>query len=443
MRPICAWMIAALALLLPADSLHAEVVYSWRDCVIEARKNHPDLKAARAKIEQARASYGIARSVYLPQINVSVGMTRSYNEYNETDAESSSQSSSSVFGSGVSNSGTTTDSYSYGFTARQLVFDGLKSVYDIRYSRAKVAEAEYQYRGVSASVRLDLRTAFVQLLKAQDLIVITEEIVKLRKKNSDLVHMRYKAGREHRGAYLVARANLSQAEFEHAQALRNVIIARRQLVKEMGLQTYYPIAARGELEPAPYGKTPDFVELVRANPLMRKAITQKESARFNRDAALANLSPRIDLFGGANRSGSRWAPQNYGWHIGIEATYPLFEGGKSYYQAKKAQAELKQVIADALGTQEKLLVQLELRWNALMNETDRIKVQGDFLKASEERSRIAEMQYNVGFVQFDNWIIIVDDFVRAKKNLLEAKTSALLAEAEWMYARGEMLSYDR
>jgi len=39
--------------------------------------------------------------------------------------------------------------------------------------------------------------------------------------------------------------------------------------------------------------------------------------------------------------------------------------------------------------------------------------------------------------------IIVDDFVRAKKNLLEAKTSALLAEAEWMYARGEMLSYDR
>jgi len=306
-----------------------------------------------------------------------------------------------------------------------------------------VAEAEYQYRGVSASVRLDLRTAFVQLLKAQDLIVITEEIVKLRKKNSDLVHMRYKAGREHRGAYLVARANLSQAEFEHAQALRNVIIARRQLVKEMGLQTYYPIAARGELEPAPYGKTPDFVELVRANPLMRKAITQKESARFNRDAALANLSPRIDLFGGANRSGSRWAPQNYGWHIGIEATYPLFEGGKSYYQAKKAQAELKQVIADALGTQEKLLVQLELRWNALMNETDRIKVQGDFLKASEERSRIAEMQYNVGFVQFDNWIIIVDDFVRAKKNLLEAKTSALLAEAEWMYARGEMLSYDR
>ena len=63
------------------------------------------------------------------------------------------------------------------------------------------------------------------------------------------------------------------------------------------------------------------------------------------------------------------------------------------------------------------------------------------LDAALERSKIAEAQYSIGFITFDNWIIIQDDLVRAKRSYLDARAAALQAEASWIQAKGETLEY--
>ncbi|HQN50017.1 MAG TPA: TolC family protein, partial [Phenylobacterium sp.] len=65
----------------------------------------------------------------------------------------------------------------------------------------------------SAGVRLELRTAFVRLIKAQESVDISKQIIEIRKKNYNLVKMRYQAGREHKGSLMSAEANLEQARF--------------------------------------------------------------------------------------------------------------------------------------------------------------------------------------------------------------------------------------
>ncbi len=64
------------------------------------------------------------------------------------------------------------------------------------------------------------------------------------------------------------------------------------------------------------------------------------------------------------------------------------------------------------------------------------------LLATEERSKIAQAQYSIGLVTFDNWTIIEDNLVKAKNNYLDAQAAALLAEAKWIQAKGETLEYD-
>jgi outer membrane protein TolC len=77
----------------------------------------------------------------------------------------------------------------------------------------------------------------------------------------------------------------------------------------------------------------------------------------------------------------------------------------------------------------------------LQDAIEVVDVERKTLEATEERSKIAEVQYATGFISFDNWIIIEDDLVRAKLAYLDSEANALLAEANWIQAKGETLEY--
>jgi outer membrane protein TolC len=78
----------------------------------------------------------------------------------------------------------------------------------------------------------------------------------------------------------------------------------------------------------------------------------------------------------------------------------------------------------------------------LHDATELVSVQDKFLEAAQERSRIAEAQYSVGFITYDNWIIIEDNLVRSKTDFLDAQANAMIAEASWIQAKGETLEHE-
>ena len=72
-----------------------------------------------------------------------------------------------------------------------------------------------------------------------------------------------------------------------------------------------------------------------------------------------------------------------------------------------------------------------------------MEVQRKFLNAAEERARIAEAEYSLGLVIFDNWIIIEDQLAQTKQSYLDALANQLTTEAQWIQAKGETLAYDK
>jgi outer membrane protein TolC len=327
-------------------------------------------------------------------------------------------------------------------TAQQLLFDGLKTPYDIAAAAKNVKSAEYNYKVTSADIRLRLRTAFIELLKAQEFVTIAEDIAVRRKQNADLVQLLYEGGREHKGSLLTAQANLAEAEFEVTQAQRTITVAQRQLSKELGRTEIKPIQVTGNFEDInAKQERPNFEALATSNPALESMVAKKEAAKLSLKSTKAEFFPQVYANAQTGRSDSYWPPDNDEWSFGVTLTFPLFEGGRRWAEVSKARAVLNQTEADERSNRDSVILTLEETWTNWQNAIDNVTVRKIFLQASEERAKIAQAQYSNGLISFDNWTIIEDDLVQAQKSFLDAQANALLAEAQWIQAQGGTLDY--
>lgn len=402
----------------------AEETLTWSQCIAEAAKNHPDLIAAQEEIKQAQAAKSITASALYPQI----------------DANLSASTARTSTGAGKK---TIADSYSYGISGTQLIFDGFKTVDQVMAGTENVKASKQNFRFVSATVRFRLKSAFIALLKAQQGLQITQEIYNIRRENFELITLRYESGLEHKGALLTAEADLADAQYGVSQAQRQLEVAQRELAKEMGRKKLSFVTLKGGFEVKDSAeKKPDLEFLAKSHPSLQQAIAKKNAADFNLRAAYAEFFPTLTGEGGANKSGTRWQPRGNEWDIGLELSMPIFEGGLRFAQVSKAKGALEQLKENERSTKDGIVLTLEETWAALQDGIENAQVKKKSLNATEERSRIAQAQYSTGFITFDNWIIIEDNLVRAKKDFLDAQADALFAEAEWVRAKGVTLEYD-
>ena len=400
-----------------AGAAQGENAISWEDCVKEARANNPDLVASRERLIQTRMSKVSARSGLLPQVNASLSTDRSKGSGMETSA-----------------------SYGYSVRGSQLLFDGLKSFRELSAASANIASAEFNQQSTSANIRLKLRTAYIQLLRAQELVKIAEDIAKRRKQNADMVRLRYEAGREHRGSLLSAQADSARADLESVQAGRSLAVAQRQLAKEMGRVDSNSVRAEGLISSPEISKqAPDLNDLADQTPSVREYAARRLAAGYNVKAAKANFYPQISADASLGRSSQTWPPEENHWSAGISLSMPLFDGGSRYAQMASTKAAYRQIEAEEKSIRNGEFVSLETAWFQLQNATDAVEVQKKFLDAAEERSTISQAQYSSGLTSFDAWTIIEDAVVNARKSFLDTKANAMVAEANWMSAKGVTL----
>lgn len=415
-------IILLLFLPFPLNETGAEEVLTWEDCVEETRKNHPDLISAGETLNQAIISRKITRGALFPQISSSLSGSSTGTEEDEQ-----------------------TESYSYSISGNQLLFDGFRTSHNLAAALENVRSTEYDYQITSANVRLKLRHAFIALLRAQELLIIAEDIAGRRKESAELVNLRYEGGREHKGSFLTAQANLAQAQFEVAQAGRNIGLALRRLTKELGRRKLSPIRAEGNFKIPHFSREkPDFTSLSEVTPYLKRLAARKEIARFNLKSAKADFFPRVYANTSAGKSSSQWPPaeEDTHWSLGVSLSLPLFEGWSRLAEVERKKAALSQTRENERSGRDSITLTLEEAWVNFQNAIDIVEVQERFLTASTERATIAEAQYSQGLISFDNWIIIEDDLVRVKKSFLDVRANALIAKANWIQAKGGTLDYE-
>jgi len=406
------------------STVSAEETLSWIECIKEAAKNHPDLIAAHEEVVQSEAAKKITASTLYPQITSSVSASTARTATDKAP-------------------GKVADSYGYGVSGTQLIFDANKTINNVNAASENIKASKENFRFTSATVRFRLRSAFINLLTVQENLIITQQIYDIRRSNLELITLRYESGLEHKGALLTAQADLADASYQINLAKRNVEVAQRQLTKETGRKEFSPMLVKGEFIVKDAAKNkPDFTLLSKNNPSLLLLVAQKKAAEFSLKSAYANFAPTLTGSAGANKNGSYWEPKGDQWNMGLTVSVPIFEGGLRIAQVNQAQALLQQLRENERSTQDGLVYTLEQAWADLQDAIDNVEVQRAQLAATQERSKIAQAQYSIGFISFDNWTIIEDNLVQAKSAYLAAESNALFAEATWIQAKGETLEYE-
>ncbi len=393
---------------------------TWETCVSEALLAQPELFSARASLDEAEASKRIAVSSERPQLKAGL---------------------SAVQSGSTQGSGSSASSFSYSLSASQLLYDGGSTSSIIAGAGESVTAAQYQLSTVSSAVRLALRTAFIDLLKAQELVGLAGEIAERREKNVRLLQLRYNAGREHIGSLRRAEADMAEAAFEVAQAERALVLARSKLASALGRDQRSVVSVKGSFKASEsLVSTPQFSALARQNPQVQQLQAVERSARHDLDASRHAFAPELSLTSSVGKSSFDQLPVDaLDWNAGFSVSIPIFEGGSGRASVAKALAALNNKAGQEQSGYLQVLDALEESWKNFQDASENVGVQKKFLEAAVERSTIANAQYSNGLISFDDWVIIEDNLVSSKKSYLNAEAELLLAEAQWMKAKGVTL----
>lgn len=395
----------------------AEVPMTWEACVQEAWARNADVRTARATLEASQFQLQSAYSGYLPQLSAST----SYTDINDPAATA------------------TSTPYAASISITQNLFAGFQDQGKVAQGAANTAVAEASLAAAAARLNSDLRSAFAGLSYAQTNVTLTEDIVRRLQENLRLVELRYEGGRENKGSYLLTKATLGQARFEHLQARQTLATAQAQLARTLGRELSDELrvtgAVPGELPPA----KPDFARLAEQTPDYRQVVAQEKSAAAGVTLARAPLYPSVNLTGTTSRDGANWFPDDQRRTVGLTLSVPIFSGGRDYYGAKGAISSLAAATTSKESVDRQVLVKLKQAHAAFVESVEKLKVDQDFLEAAETRADIARAKYQNGLISFEDWDRIENDLILRQKTLLQSRRERVNAEAVWELTVGRGL----
>jgi outer membrane protein len=409
-------MLTHLITLLMSASCSAEVL-TWDNCVSETAINNLELKAARENVNVFKYRKKSLWSEYLPSVSAGFGASR-----------------------GNSNTSTTSDanSYSGSLAVSQNIFSGFQSMGKTREASANLELQEASYRSVSAKVSNDLQTAFAQLLYAQDNVKLTQEIIKRRQDNLSLVELRFEGGMENKGSYLLAKASLEDAQYEHSQALHLLETSRQFLATVLGKRSLaIDVEVSNSMPVHDPEKNVDIEALASQTPEYQMAKSQVKAYEADLTIARSAFYPTLDFTGVTSRQGNTWPLNNNSWLAMLTLSVPLFDGGRDYYSTYSSSSLVSAYSFTQENTDLQLILNLRRTYNSFQDSLVRVNVYKSYVEAAILRAKIARGKYNNGLLSFENWDIIENDLISKQKTAIQTIRDRSIAEANWLMAQGK------
>jgi len=315
----------------------------WRDfgdpdldrCVAEALKENQGLKAALARVEQARALTGEARSAFLPTVGAVGLATR----------EQTSETTTNRF----PNSLTTTYRLPLTLAWELDLFGRVRRLNE--GAHANYLATQDVADATRLAVAAETASVYFALAATDEEVRIVTDTLALQKEMLSLVEARREAGRASDLALEQARLAVSTTEADLAG------IANRRSGLKNGLAVLLGQAApafeigerarlKGTLPPIPVGLPS---ELMLRRPDLAAAESGLQAANAQVGVAKSAFFPAISLTGSAGFASAEidtlFQRDSRAWSIGPSVYLPLFQGGRNRANYRRSQAAYEETVA--------------------------------------------------------------------------------------------------
>ncbi|AZN36112.1 efflux transporter outer membrane subunit [Iodobacter ciconiae] len=386
--------------------------------VIEkALANNRDLKIATARIEEARALYGIQKADFLPSVNAN-GSGSISRSSPDTDISRRYEANLALL------------SYEVDFWGRVRRLS--------EAAKANYLASEEAQQSVRSSLIADVANSYysAQALTARS--NFAEQTATARAENLRVVKRRVDVGVANRLDLLQAQSAQDAAISDHAALARQAANAQTALVVLVGEPVSLPAAnLNAEVVQLPGGVN-SAVLLER--PDVRAAEQKLVAANANIGAARAAFFPKVTLMGSggvvSNELEDLFSGGNRAWSFLPQISLPLFDGGR--LRAGADIAEARKVIAVA---EYEKTIQLAFKDAAdvLSDQawlSKQLAAQQRLSERQEQRLKLAEVRYASGLAGYLDVLDAQREFYTASQGLIETRRARLAASAQAYKALG-------
>ena len=362
----------------------------------EAQQANHSLQAAAARLKQARALLGDARSELFPSVDVGFGPTRQRpSPASQGLSDSASSEASTLWRAQAS--------VSY----EADLFGRVSSTVDAATADAQQSEA--LYRSVLLALQADVAQAYFQVRELDAGLQLYRQTVALREETLQLIQRRYDAGDISELDLARARSELESARAETLGFERRRTTAEHALAVLLGKApseftlpeqplTRIAVTIPAGLPSSLLERRPDIAAAERAMAGANARIGAAEAAFF----------PSLHLTGGAGFESAElgnlfeWSTRTFllGPIVGAALSLPIFDGGRRQAGLDRARAVYEEDVANYRQTVLTAFREVEDNLANLRILSGQMSAQDAALQASQRAARISHTQYNEGSISY-------------------------------------------
>jgi multidrug efflux system outer membrane protein len=380
----------------------------------EALTNGYDVQLAAARVEEARARAGIARSEFFPQINYGGQWSRGRQ---------------SVFVPPFSTATGNLNAVNVNFGWEIDLWGRIRRLNEA--AKAQYLASEDARRGVLLSLVSDVASTYFQLVELDEELVIARKTVDAFQETSDLYQRKLAEGAASAVETSYASAALGQVAASVPDIERRIEATENQLNLLLGRNP--GVISRGNPlveQPAP-PEVPAGLpsQLLQRRPDIRESEQQLIAANANVGVATANFFPTISLtglFGAISPDVNNLFWEGKTWSIAAGLLGPLFQGGRlrsqydvAYAQWEQAKIQYEQTVTGAFA-----------ETTTVLYARQKIDTTVDELKKTvadySEMVRLTELRYNSGLASYFEVLYSMQQLFPAEIALARARLDLLL-----------------
>ena len=334
--------------------------------------NH-EVRIAVEDVEQGNLLQKEANTVLYPQLTATAG-----------------------YGAATYEDGTDSEGGSLGINLEQTIYKGGRVWVAKKGAEYTLSAAQWGLEFVRQSVLMNLIARSNELLSAEDLLKVREKRVERVEEQLRLAQMRLDLGDTPRTSVLSAQVALSRVLLEKVEAQKDVSLARTRLSKVIGTDLavrvtvpetdimFQDLVLQDLIDQA----LTDRPDLARSRELIK--ISQQE-AEFER----RNGRPEVNLSGSYTRytDEAPFAPES---QLGINLTWPFFQGGLVKLQTQEALSRVRQSEEVYGRRMDSATFQVEEAWLTLKTRQAQEQLVVDNKITARENHRFAEARFRLG-----------------------------------------------
>lgn len=385
-----------------------------------AVKNDPELMASEAKHKATMQDYPIARSYLLPNLKFSASSQRTRESID-----------GSVYGRSTSTTQFTTDEYSINLKQplyRRDLFALLeKSEYEVAKSLAERDAARQD-------LIIRVSESYFNILDSIDNIsYVKSENVAIKSQLSES-KKRLEVGLIAITDYAEAQASYDLSETKYIEAENLSDLSKESLYVLTGKQFKKFSSLTLDIK----AKDPNPDNIKAWEDFAIKQNLELLAYKRAQDVAITNLKyerskhfPTLDIYGAVKETdkggGSSGAFESNNDYIGIELNIPIFIGGNTYYNSKKAYYLEEQARYNLIKKKREIVRDSRQAFLNLKSSISKVKASKKALESNELSVEYNKAGFEVGTRSTTDVLLALKDLFKAKKNYSKAKYEYLIS----------------